>query len=188
MNCFEARTEFVPFWRRTLTPAKRDAFNAHLRECARCEHAFRVFALSAPVLHSQAEPEASGGAGNLSVIRPRMPHSRNRTGVRHYTGARPLAAASAALAMVAAAVLAIYVVSVPPYQSLANTLTDDSAVVETVNYVPGATLFDQDLLGPDFTTNLADGGLLGQDTPAEDVTIPGLTAPNPSAHTNNLAG
>jgi hypothetical protein len=32
---------------------------AHLKSCAKCDHAFRVFALTAPVLHSESEPPAA---------------------------------------------------------------------------------------------------------------------------------
>jgi hypothetical protein len=56
MNCFEARQEFRSFWRKELPPGRRTAFVAHLSECAKCDGAFRVFALTAPVLHSDAEP------------------------------------------------------------------------------------------------------------------------------------
>jgi len=56
MNCFEARQDFRPFWRKELAPERRTAFNAHLAECAKCDQAFRVFALTAPVFHSGMEP------------------------------------------------------------------------------------------------------------------------------------
>ena len=59
MNCFEARQEFSAIWRNRATPERRAEILAHLKSCAKCDHAFRIFALSAPVLHSEAEPPAA---------------------------------------------------------------------------------------------------------------------------------
>jgi len=56
MNCFETRQEFRSFWRKELPPGRHAAFIAHLGECHKCDGAFRAFALTAPVLHSNAEP------------------------------------------------------------------------------------------------------------------------------------
>ena len=53
MNCFEARQDFRSFWRKELAPERRGAFLAHLAECAKCDGAFRIFALTAPVFHSE---------------------------------------------------------------------------------------------------------------------------------------
>ncbi len=54
MNCFEARQDFRSFWRKELDAERRAAFIAHLAECAKCDGAFRTFALTAPVFHSEA--------------------------------------------------------------------------------------------------------------------------------------
>ena len=59
MNCFESRQEFSAIWRNRATPERRAEILAHLKSCAKCDHAFRIFALSAPVLHSEAEPAAA---------------------------------------------------------------------------------------------------------------------------------
>src|ERR1700693_3367752 len=59
MNCFEARQEFSALWRKTLTAERRTELLAHLKECEKCDHAFRVFALTAPVLHGEMEQQAS---------------------------------------------------------------------------------------------------------------------------------
>ena len=56
MNCFEARQEFSALWRKTATAERRAALIAHLKGCEKCDHAFRVFALTAPVLHGAMEP------------------------------------------------------------------------------------------------------------------------------------
>jgi hypothetical protein len=59
MNCFEARQEFPALWRKTATAERRAELLAHLKGCEKCDHAFRVFALSAPVLHGEMEQRAS---------------------------------------------------------------------------------------------------------------------------------
>jgi hypothetical protein len=59
MNCFEARQEFPALWRKTLAPERRTELVAHLKRCQKCDHAFRVFALTAPVLHGEMEQNAA---------------------------------------------------------------------------------------------------------------------------------
>jgi hypothetical protein len=59
MNCFEARQEFPALWRKTATAERRAELLAHLKGCEKCDHAFRVFALTAPVLHSEMERPAT---------------------------------------------------------------------------------------------------------------------------------
>jgi len=59
MNCFEARQEFSGLWRKTATAERRAELLAHLKGCEKCDHAFRVFALTAPVLHGEMEQQAA---------------------------------------------------------------------------------------------------------------------------------
>lgn len=59
MNCFEARQEFSALWRKTATAERRAELLAHLKGCEKCDHAFRVFALTAPVLHGEVERDAA---------------------------------------------------------------------------------------------------------------------------------
>jgi hypothetical protein len=60
MNCFEARQEFSALWRKTATAERRAELIAHLKGCEKCDHAFRVFALTAPVLHGEMDlPQAA---------------------------------------------------------------------------------------------------------------------------------
>ncbi|MFZ2061474.1 MAG: hypothetical protein WAU82_10730 [Candidatus Binatus sp.] len=59
MNCFEARQEFPALWRKTVTADRRNDLLAHLKGCEKCDHAFRVFALTAPVLYGEMEQPAS---------------------------------------------------------------------------------------------------------------------------------
>jgi hypothetical protein len=58
MSCIETRNEFAALWRKTATGERRTELLAHLAGCAKCDRAFRVFALTAPVLHSDAEPSS----------------------------------------------------------------------------------------------------------------------------------
>jgi hypothetical protein len=58
MNCFESRQEFPALWRKTLTAERRVELLAHLKGCEKCDHAFRIFALTAPVLHGEMEQPA----------------------------------------------------------------------------------------------------------------------------------
>ncbi|MDO8432942.1 MAG: hypothetical protein Q7S58_11095 [Candidatus Binatus sp.] len=59
MNCFETRNEFPALWRKTASAERRAELLAHLAGCAKCDRAFRAFALTAPVLHSDSEPPAA---------------------------------------------------------------------------------------------------------------------------------
>jgi hypothetical protein len=59
MNCFEARQEFPALWRKKLASERRAELMTHLKGCEKCDHAFRVFALTAPVLHGELERPAS---------------------------------------------------------------------------------------------------------------------------------
>ena len=59
MNCFEARQEFPALWRKTATAERRSELLAHLKGCEKCDHAYRVFALTAPVLHGEMDRQAS---------------------------------------------------------------------------------------------------------------------------------
>src|ERR1700730_16454174 len=59
MNCFESRQELSAIWRHRATPERRAEILAHLKSCAKCDHAFRLFALTAPVLHSESEPPSA---------------------------------------------------------------------------------------------------------------------------------
>jgi hypothetical protein len=59
MNCFEARQEFSALWRKSATAERRAELLAHLKGCGKCDHAFRVFALTAPVLHGEVERDTA---------------------------------------------------------------------------------------------------------------------------------
>jgi anti-sigma factor RsiW len=129
MNCFEARQDFRSFWRKELTPKRRTAFIAHLAECSKCDGAFRTFALTAPVLHSDSEPPRSVSSGR------RMPAPAQRDG-RAYRDTRRSAAwlsMAAVLALFLSGAGAAYYSVETPIQTLSDAVHQPSSSVELVS-------------------------------------------------------
>jgi len=136
MNCFEVRQEFAAFWRRELAPEQRSALVAHLKGCAKCDHAFRTFAMSAPVLHSAAEPPQRAAAE-----RPVAKDSRARRPATVARGdyeprRRGYAMSAAAMILVAASLAAYFSVTAP-----VGSLTDELSGTQE----PAVQLFGSDL-------------------------------------------
>jgi len=146
MNCFEARKEFVSFWRRTMPPDDRGAFSAHLRGCAQCDRSFRVFALTAPALHSEAEPDADAGIRRPAPVR--APIAVRRSPKPDAQAGHPWRAMSAAFVMAAAAVLALYVAQSPRI-SFEDAMAVDNPSVEPASYTTPENVFGQEVLGQD---------------------------------------
>ncbi len=124
MNCFEARQEFPSFWRKTATVERRAELSAHLASCAKCDHAFRVFALTAPVLHSETEP--SGVATSTANHREFSPYDRPRRfapAARVEAGPRRWLAISAAAAVFLFASSAAYFSERAPSDTLRDVLS-----------------------------------------------------------------
>ena len=123
MNCFEARQEFSAIWRNRATPERRAEILAHLKSCAKCDHAFRVFALTAPVLHSESEPPARVHAPARQAFslgdRPRRFASVSRETERP----RRWIAMSAAAAIFVVASSAAFFSAEPPRQTLGEELS-----------------------------------------------------------------
>ncbi len=129
MNCFEARQDFRSFWRKELTPERRAAFIAHLAECAKCDGAFRTFALTAPVFHSEAEPSRSASPAR------RMPASARRE-ARAYRELRRSAAwlsIAAVLALLITGASAAYFSVETPDETLSDAIHQPSQFVELVS-------------------------------------------------------
>ncbi len=128
MNCFEARQEFTGFWRGVLDADRRAELLAHLKSCAGCDHAFRVFALTAPVLHSDAEPasrRAPSPAREFSLAdRPR----RFASVARGQARPERWFAMCAAVTIFAAASLAAYLSVTAPVGSLTDELSGSETV------------------------------------------------------------
>lgn len=132
MSCFEVRSDFGALWRGEVEPVRRRELLDHLAGCARCDHAFRIFALTAPVLHREAElpaeqpgEAAAGGVEGLAAASRRyggMPARRAASVSRAGGARRQWAQACAALTMVVAAGFAAYLSAVVPTQSLDDAL------------------------------------------------------------------
>jgi hypothetical protein len=146
MNCFEARQGFVPFWQRTMPWEQRAAFAAHLQVCQRCDRSFRVFALTAPVLHSKSEPmvvAARPRTGKRASVRTMSLQAvKKSTGVRSSGSPRSLWTLGAAGAM-AAALFAAYISAARPSSAYAleQTITGDDSGVELTSFSTGGELF-----------------------------------------------
>lgn len=133
MNCFESRQEFSDLWRKRVTSERRAEILAHLGSCAKCDHAFRVFALTAPVLHSESEP----GSQARVTAPARREFSLGDRPRRFATVSRETASPRRWIAMAAAAAIfviassaAFYSVDVPR-----QTLGDELSMPEpSLNY------------------------------------------------------
>lgn len=147
MNCFEARQEFVTFWRRMMPQERRADFSAHLHACPHCDRSFRVFALSAPVLHSDAEPEPGVSPARMSGLHSVAAPAFGRdlsAGTR--VVARPWRAMGVAFAMTAAAGLALFVAVGSPREGFEDAIAGEDPNVELTVYTPAANLLGQDIL------------------------------------------
>jgi hypothetical protein len=143
INCFEARQEFPAFWRRELAPERRAALVNHLAGCAKCDRAFRNFALGAPVLHSVGEPpqrpvaERPGG---------RDARARRSAGVvrGEFVPRRGLAMSAAAMVLIAASLAAYFSVTTP-----VDTLNDELSTDPIATQILGPDLYpsSEDLAG-----------------------------------------
>ena len=127
MNCFEARQEFPALWRKTVNPERRVELYAHLKGCAKCDHAFRVFALSAPVLHSAAEPERSAAEYRRHVA---YAAQRGLSVNRPAREPRRLLAMCAGVMVIAAASMAAYLSVAAPIGSYADEITNSDSGYE----------------------------------------------------------
>jgi hypothetical protein len=124
MNCFEARAGFAALWRKKLEPGARAVLMDHLKQCRRCDRAFRVFALTGIALYSDSPPpdDARHRAGESA------PAARAGT----ENGRRALHALSAMAAMIFAAGFAAYLSVSVPRQTFDDALGDSEAAGEVV--------------------------------------------------------
>jgi len=118
MECFEVRREFADFWRGTLDEAPRRKLIEHLKVCTGCDRAFRIFALSAPVLHSDSHP--AGSVYDDGLRRLPIAPSRMRTWM----------AATAMGTLAVAATVAAYLVVAPPAETLDEALSPADSIGE----------------------------------------------------------
>ncbi len=129
INCFEARQEFPALWRKAATAERRAELLAHLGECAKCDHAFRLFALTAPALHSERMPGADArerGALRRDYSPLDRPY-RFAAASRASSQSRPwMAMGAAAMIFLFSSSAAYYSVKAP-----ADTLTDEISSSDT---------------------------------------------------------
>jgi hypothetical protein len=124
MNCFEARAGFAALWRKKLEPGARAALMEHLKQCRRCDRAFRVFTLSGIALYSDSPPPHDA-----------RHHARGSALAARTTtenGRRALPVLSAMAAMIFAAGLAAYLSVSVPRQTFDDALGSLEATGEVV--------------------------------------------------------
>lgn len=136
MNCFQTRKEFPNFWRRRLEPAQADELTDHLERCGLCEQAFRLFALTAPVLHSEAE------AIDAMLGNEKRPRPARRTPAAGAAESR--ATVWTALSMLIAASIIAYIAAATPNESLSDALSkiQTSSALSAVQEPPASFLDD----------------------------------------------
>jgi hypothetical protein len=129
MNCFEARQDFRSFWRKELAPERRAEFVAHLAECSKCDGAFRTFALTAPVFHSNLEPDRAG-----SQV-PRIGSSASRDGRAYRQPSRSAAwlSIAAVVALFVTGASAAYYSVETPAETLSDAIHQPAQSIELVS-------------------------------------------------------
>jgi hypothetical protein len=140
VNCFQTRKEFPNFWRQRLTPPITGELVAHLEHCEPCDQAFRLFALTAPVLHSDAESVET-------LLRNEdhpQPAQRGRSRAAAADRAESPPTVWLALSMLVAASVLAYVAAAPPSQSLSDALSHSQAfsTISVIHGSPSSTAFD----------------------------------------------
>ena len=141
---------------------ERDAFLAHVGRCARCDRAFRVFALTAPVLHSDSASSEPLPAVQASVaVHEPSPFSRREPAITSRRGTVVARAAVAphasrtvwaAAALAAAALLAVYVAAAPPAQTFDDAITGEDSVGSLSTATPESAAFGDAVLDQDTLT------------------------------------
>ena len=129
MNCFEARQDFRSFWRKELSAERRGAFVAHLAECAKCDAAFRTFALSAPVFFSDAEPYRPASAADRTATSAR----RDGGAYRERRRAPVWLSIAASVALFITGASAAYFSVETPDETLSEAIHQPSQFVEVVS-------------------------------------------------------
>ncbi|HUO05442.1 MAG TPA: hypothetical protein VMU16_09620 [Candidatus Binataceae bacterium] len=142
MNCFETRNEFAALWRKTATPDRRAELLEHLRGCDKCDHAFRLFALTAPVLHSDDVP-AAPASGSACREYPFDSPARRVVPIARRTAVAPRWMAVAAAALLMLSGTAAYLSARMPAESLSDALSSGDTDLNNNSANQG------DLFGPD---------------------------------------
>lgn len=170
MNCFEARKEFVSFWRRTLDATRRADFLNHLEQCERCDHSFRLFAISAPVIHSARLPDITPYTASY---RPRLVAAQRlirplRTR-RIPPATLPWRAMTAAAALLLVGGASAWSVQMVPSRSFPDTFSADDLHAAPVAYFPDGVAIENpgeepalfESIAPDSALTMNDNGVTG---------------------------
>ncbi|MHB8381209.1 MAG: zf-HC2 domain-containing protein [Candidatus Binataceae bacterium] len=123
MNCFEARQDFPAFWRRELSDIRRAELNAHLGQCLKCDQAFRTFATTAPVLHSDHAPNIASAQPRAFTLETAMRTGAPNPHPDYPEPRRWLALCASAIIFIAASTGA-YLAVTPPADTLTQALTN----------------------------------------------------------------
>ena len=149
MNCFEARQEFPALWRKTASADRLAELTAHLTTCAKCNHAFRVFALTAPVLHSAIDVSAPPQRASVGSEFSRTDRPRRFASATHAAPGKPRwLAMSAAAAIFVLASSAAYMSVSAPAESLSDELFSTDTIVNSES--------SADILAPELPTTESD--------------------------------
>jgi hypothetical protein len=157
MNCFEARNGFIPFWQKRLADKRQAQLLTHLHGCASCDRSFRIFALTAPVLYSAAEPDgncASAQPSGQSTGRYDLQEAASIAG--DWPVVRMLNRALPAFLMAGAAAIALYFAA-PPQMTFEDAIAADNSNAEAASYPATDSFFGQELMAQGSTApELAD--------------------------------
>ncbi len=140
MNCFQARREFPDFWRQRLEPAPAAELAGHLGCCGLCNQAYRLFALTAPVLHCDADAIETMLAGERGT----RPFARRTRSAAAEHAIEQHGTVWAALSMLVAASVIAYMSVAVPSESLTDALSriQPTRAVSAVQEPPSSFLDD----------------------------------------------
>jgi hypothetical protein len=151
MNCFEAKNDFIGLWQKTLVRDRRAEVLTHLALCSTCDHSFRVFALTAPVLYSPSEPDRRSAAPLIrtgeSGFKLLVPAP-----VAHRPRVRALNTVLPGLVTAAAALIAFYFAG--PAMTFEDAIAAENSNAELASYPPNDSVFGQELMASDSTINI----------------------------------
>jgi hypothetical protein len=140
MDCLVSRQQFVSYWRRELGPGDQRELLTHLGGCSSCDNAFRLFAVTAPVLYSRFTESA----------KPLI--ARNRAPIVTTGGWWVWSQAWLALGLAAAfAAIATAYLSVPWHVTFEDAVAEEGGqprVVAHLLYHPTENLFSPEVSKP----------------------------------------